>query len=225
MAEPASTPGPVKRPQMMQLGEVFMPGGTYVTDEGRRQKIGSTNIRAIAADLGEAVTADPSLMSEASVHAEVRAARGTAASMPAAPVPSPVQAAPAPAVVAAPPPDLQSVVIASYEASLPPPPHPFQAFIDNRMRLSMELKDGTFMMTVAEVRNEKTTVFVFFKDDGGSSSFIPKTGTRLTLTWRDASGKEFSRPVFCAGALTTVPALALSIMCFVGNEEPGDGKA
>lgn len=91
-------------------------------------------------------------------------------------------------------------------------------FLDSRLRVTLTLQDGTFTLPATAVRETQLSVFVFFPDDPGSVTFVPKPGTQLQISV-DRGGEYKSWDVYYPGTYVTVGELAQTMVAFIKAED------
>jgi hypothetical protein len=91
---------------------------------------------------------------------------------------------------------------------------PFPDFHRKRTRATLELADGTFSIPVIGAQATKYSVCLFVPLSDGAVTFVPKPGTRLTI-----SVDNVSEEVYFPGTYTEVDSLNLGIMHLIKAEE------
>jgi hypothetical protein len=90
-------------------------------------------------------------------------------------------------------------------------------YLQNRSRVTLELQDGTFTMPVINYVTSKFSVTLIVPLDKNGTTFVPKPGTKVTL-----SCGEFAEEVFFPGAYAEVEPLTVAVMTFIrgaGDDE------
>jgi hypothetical protein len=90
-------------------------------------------------------------------------------------------------------------------------------YLQSRARVTLELQDGTFTMPVINYVTSKFSVTLIVPLDKNGTTFVPKPGTRVTLSCGD-----FTEEVFFPGAYAEVEPLTVAVMTFIrgaGDDE------
>jgi hypothetical protein len=92
-------------------------------------------------------------------------------------------------------------------------------YLNRKARLVMETQDGQFSLPVTDFKRSKYSVLVLVPLRDDSSIFIPKLGSRLTLTFKDTVVK-----VCYPGAYVEIDELKTGFMTFIIDEHNDEVK-
>ena len=93
------------------------------------------------------------------------------------------------------------------------PPSETDKYLHRKSRLTMDTQDGQYSMPVTDVRRSKYSVLVLIPLRDDSSVFIPKLGSKLTLTVKETSTK-----VVYPGAYVEIDELKTGFMTLIVDE-------
>lgn len=84
------------------------------------------------------------------------------------------------------------------------------AYLRRTVRVTLELKDGTFCLPVIDVKESRLSMLLLLPLHENATIFIPKPGTKLSLTF-----KEQSHEVYYPGTYVEVPELNTGFLSLI----------
>lgn len=87
-------------------------------------------------------------------------------------------------------------------------------YLATKKRIAIKTNDGTFMLSVVDIKYSLDSVVVLLPLKDDSVTFIPNKGTEMTITWRD-QGKDHAEQVYFPGTVAEFPELGVIILSMI----------
>lgn len=87
-------------------------------------------------------------------------------------------------------------------------------YLATKKRIAIKTNDGTFMLSVVDIKYSPDSIVVLLPLKDDSVTFIPNKGTEMTITWRD-QGKDHAEKVYFPGTVAEFPELGVIILSMI----------
>jgi len=91
---------------------------------------------------------------------------------------------------------------------------PADTYLSNKRRISIKTSDGTFMLSVVDVKYSAESIVILIPAKDDSVTFIPNRGAELTVTWRE-EGRDRVEYVYFPGTVAELPELGVIVLALI----------